>query len=50
MFAIGGIDDSNVDELVAAGVRRACVIRALFGAPDPEAAARTLRTKLAAAS
>ena len=50
VFAIGGIDESNVDELVAAGVRRACVIRALFGAPDPEAAARSLRTKLAAAS
>ena len=46
VFAIGGIDASNVGDLVAAGVRRACVIRAIGEAGDPEAAARTLRAML----
>jgi thiamine-phosphate pyrophosphorylase len=46
VFAIGGIDESNIAQLVAAGVRRACVIRAVGDAPDPEAAARRLRAML----
>jgi thiamine-phosphate pyrophosphorylase len=46
VFAIGGVDESNVGELVAAGVRRACVIRAVAGSPDPEAAVRRLRAML----
>ena len=46
VFAIGGIDASNVDQLVAVGVRRACVIRAVGDAPDPESAARRLRAML----
>ena len=50
VFAIGGIDESNVEQLAAAGVHRACVIRALFATPDPEAAARNLRAVLDAAS
>jgi thiamine-phosphate pyrophosphorylase len=50
VFAIGGVDESNVEQLVAAGVRRVCVIRALFATPDPEAAARKLRAVLDAAS
>lgn len=48
VFAIGGVDESNVAQLVAAGIRRACVIRALFAAPDPEASARRLKSALAA--
>jgi thiamine-phosphate pyrophosphorylase len=47
-FAIGGIDESNVAEVVAAGARRVVVLRAIRNAPDPEAAARTLRGALAA--
>ena len=46
VFAIGGIDASNLAQLAAAGVRRACVIRAIGDAADPEAAARTLRGML----
>ena len=46
VFAIGGIDESNVGLLVAAGIRRACVIRAVGEASDPEAAARRLRAML----
>ena len=46
VFAIGGIDATNIGELVAAGVRRACVIRALGDAADPESAARRLRAML----
>jgi thiamine-phosphate pyrophosphorylase len=45
-FAIGGIDESTVDEVVAAGARRAVVVRAITEAGDPEAAARALRAAL----
>jgi thiamine-phosphate pyrophosphorylase len=45
-FAIGGIDASNVAEVVAAGARRVVVVRAIRDAPDPEAAARELRAAL----
>jgi thiamine-phosphate pyrophosphorylase len=46
VFAIGGIDESNLAQLTAAGIHRACVIRAVGDAPDPESAARRLRTML----
>jgi thiamine-phosphate pyrophosphorylase len=46
VFAIGGIDASNLNALVAVGVRRACVIRAVGEAPDPEQATRKLRAML----
>jgi thiamine-phosphate pyrophosphorylase len=45
-FAIGGIDSSNVDEVVAAGASRIAVVRAIGDASDPEAAARSLRVAL----
>ncbi len=45
-FAIGGIDQSNVAEVVAAGARRIAVVRAICDAPDPEQAARALRAAL----
>jgi thiamine-phosphate pyrophosphorylase len=48
VFAIGGIDLSNIAHLTAVGVRRACVVRAVGDAPDPEAAARALRAMLEA--
>jgi thiamine-phosphate pyrophosphorylase len=46
-FAIGGIDRTNVAEVVAAGARRIAVVRAIGDADDPEAAARELRAVLA---
>jgi thiamine-phosphate pyrophosphorylase len=45
-FAIGGIDETNIDRVVAAGARRVVVVRALREAADPEAAARALRAAL----
>ena len=46
VFAIGGIDETNLPRLIALGLRRACVIRAVAEAPDPESATRRLRTML----
>ena len=46
VFAIGGIEKSNVGRLTALGLHRVCVIRAVAGAADPESAARRLRTIL----
>jgi thiamine-phosphate pyrophosphorylase len=46
VFAIGGIDASNLAQLTAAGVHRVCVIRAVGDAPDPERATRELRAML----
>ena len=48
VFAIGGIDESNIAQVTAAGLWRACVIRAVADAPDPEQAARRLRAMLTA--
>jgi thiamine-phosphate pyrophosphorylase len=45
-FAIGGIDLSNVAEVVAAGAPGVAVVRAVRDADDPEAAARALRAVL----
>jgi thiamine-phosphate pyrophosphorylase len=47
-FAIGGIDPGNVDQVVAAGAERIVVVRAIRDAPEPEAAARSLRDALRA--
>ena len=45
-FAIGGIDESNLDEVLTAGARRVVVVRALTEASDPHAAAARLKTRL----
>jgi thiamine-phosphate pyrophosphorylase len=45
-FAIGGIDASNVADVVNAGATRIAVVRAIVEAADPEAAARGLRSAL----
>jgi len=47
-FAIGGIDETNVGDVIAAGATRIAVVRAIGDAPDPERAARALRDALAA--
>ncbi len=41
-FAIGGIDATNVADVVAAGARRIAVVRAIGDARDPERAAADL--------
>jgi thiamine-phosphate pyrophosphorylase len=46
-FAIGGIDSSNVSQVVEAGARRLCVVRAIRDAVDPAAAAEALRAAFA---
>jgi len=45
-FAIGGIDETNVEEVVAAGAGRIALVRAIDDASDPEEAAATLRAAL----
>ena len=45
-FAIGGIDQSTVHQVVAAGATRVAVVRAIVEADDPERAARGLRDAL----
>jgi thiamine-phosphate pyrophosphorylase len=45
-FAIGGIDGTNVGDVVAAGARSVAVVRAIGDSPDPERAARELRAAL----
>jgi thiamine-phosphate pyrophosphorylase len=45
-FAIGGIDTSNVTEVVAAGATRVAVVRAIGDAADPEWAAAVLKGAL----
>lgn len=45
-FAIGGIDLSNVEQVVDAGARRIVVVRAITEADDPAGAARALLTAL----
>ena len=49
-FAIGGIDEDRLGEVLDAGARRIVVVRAITGAPDPSAAARRLRAAITAAS
>jgi thiamine-phosphate pyrophosphorylase len=45
-FAIGGIDLSNVEQVVAAGASRIVVVRAITEASDPAAAAAQLLSAL----
>ena len=45
-FAIGGIDQANVGDAVAAGARRVAVVRAIRDAADPRAVAEALRARL----
>ena len=45
-FAIGGIDETNVADVVRAGATRIAVVRAIGDAGDPERAAGTLRDAL----
>lgn len=45
-FAIGGIDEQRLPEVLDAGARRVVVVRAITAAEDPEAAASRLKALL----
>jgi thiamine-phosphate pyrophosphorylase len=45
-FAIGGIDEQRLPEVLAAGAERVVVVRAITGAEDPQAAAQRLKAAL----
>lgn len=47
-FAIGGINQSNLDEVMGAGATRIVVVRAITEAADPIAAAASLKKRLLA--
>jgi thiamine-phosphate pyrophosphorylase len=47
-FAIGGVAPANVEDVIAAGARRVCVVRAVRDAEDPRAAAEALLDPLEA--
>jgi thiamine-phosphate pyrophosphorylase len=49
-FAIGGIDEERLADVLAAGARRVVVVRAITEASDPGAAARRLRATVTAAN
>jgi thiamine-phosphate pyrophosphorylase len=48
-FAIGGIDTANAAQVVAAGARRLCVVRAIRDAAEPAAVAEALRRSVGVA-
>ena len=48
-FAIGGISMDNIDDVIEAGARRVCVVRAITQASDPQEAAQRLSGRLRAA-
>ncbi|MFN6544136.1 thiamine phosphate synthase [Mycolicibacterium nivoides] len=48
-FAIGGIDQQRLPEVLAAGARRIVVVRAITAAEDPRAAAAELKASISAA-
>jgi len=45
-FAIGGINLNNLDDVLAAGARRICVVSAILNAPDVAKACAEFRRKL----
>lgn len=49
-FAIGGVDETTLEQVLAAGARRAVVVRVLTEAEDPGAVATRLAAALAAAN
>jgi thiamine-phosphate pyrophosphorylase len=49
-FAIGGIDETNLEQVLAAGARRVVVVRALTESDDPGAAAARIAGRLAASA
>lgn len=48
-FAIGGIHPGNLDDVLAAGARRVCVVSAILNAPDVAGACHALKQRLVSA-
>ncbi len=48
-FAIGGINLDNLDEVLAAGARRICVVSAILNAPDIARACQQFKNRLPSA-
>jgi thiamine-phosphate pyrophosphorylase len=48
-FAIGGITLENIDEVIAAGARRICVVSAILNAPDIRRACQAFAGRLRSA-
>jgi thiamine-phosphate pyrophosphorylase len=48
LVAIGGIDETRLDEVARSGVGSIAVVRAVIGAPDPEAAATSCMKRMSA--
>jgi len=46
--AIGGITESNIEAVLAAGARTIAVSAAVTNSPDPKAACKKLKQKIAA--
>lgn len=44
--AIGGVDEKNIDDVVAAGAKSVAVVRALFNSENPEALAAEFKSKI----
>ena len=44
-FAIGGIDEGNIDKVIDAGAGKVAVVRAIMNSSDPKAAAEQLKGK-----
>jgi thiamine-phosphate pyrophosphorylase len=47
LVAIGGIDETRLDEVARSGVGSIAVVRAVIGASDPEAAATSWMKRMA---
>jgi thiamine-phosphate pyrophosphorylase len=45
-FAIGGVNLQNLDDVLAAGAQRVCVVSAILNAPDIAAACKEFRRRL----
>jgi thiamine-phosphate pyrophosphorylase len=45
-FAIGGINLQNLDDVLAAGARRICVVSAILNAPDLVQACQAFKARL----
>src|ERR1700679_4152366 len=48
-LGLGGVDPTNAEQVVRAGARRLCAVRAIRDAADPGAAAEALRRAFATA-
>jgi thiamine-phosphate pyrophosphorylase len=49
-FAIGGINLANLDDVLAAGARRICVVSAILNDPDPVRACQRFKQRLPSAA